>query len=61
MNKGKIIVAFTYVALAGCANATAPSEPDRMRLGCQMWGVKDFWEKDPEKGFARKHVDLPLV
>ena len=25
---------------------------DGMRLGCQMWGVKEFWEKDPEKGFA---------
>ena len=24
----------------------------KMRLGCQMWGVKEFWEKDPEKGFA---------
>ena len=24
----------------------------KMRLGCQMWGVKEFWEKNPEKGFA---------
>ena len=23
-----------------------------MRLACQMWSVKEFWEKDPEKGFA---------
>ena len=26
--------------------------PRRMRFGCQMWGVKEFWEKNPEKGFA---------
>ncbi len=42
------------IALAGCsglAPAARDAQPE-MRMACQMWGVKEFWEKDPEKGFA---------
>ena len=52
MNKGMIAGALALAAMAGCTSAPAPSAPGRLRLACQMWSVKDFWEKDPEKGFA---------
>ena len=35
----------------GCA-ASQECKKGQMKLACQMWGVKEFWEKDPEKGFA---------
>ena len=46
---------FAVSLIAASALSGAPTPPDGgtgMRLACQMWGVKDFWEKDPERGFA---------
>ena len=48
-------VAPICAALVGCTMIGGEPSSDasqRMRLGCQMWGVKEFWEKNPEKGFA---------
>ena len=38
------VFAFALAAVSAAAESS-------MRLGCQMWGVKEFWEKNPEKGF----------
>ena len=49
------VVSLACALLAGCTimgGAQSWDAPQRMRIGCQMWGVKEFWEKDPEKGFA---------
>ena len=56
------IAAVAAAALActiwtGCTTRPAPRH-DGMRLACQMWGVKEFWEKDPERGFAEAFPKL---
>lgn len=38
--------------LVYCMFGTCGGTTPKMRLGCQMWGVKEFWEKNPEQGFA---------
>ena len=38
------VFAFALAAVSAAAESS-------MRLGCQMWGVKEFWERNPEKGF----------
>ena len=40
----------SFVA-TGCAGVWN-KQGRNMRLACQMWSVKEFWEKNPEKGFA---------
>ena len=48
------VVSLMVLACAVWAGCTTRQDlrQDRMKLACQMWSVKDFWEKNPEKGFA---------
>ena len=46
-----LVMAVACVCMFGCTMFQNRQE-NKMRLGCQMWGVKEFWEKNPEKGFA---------
>ena len=49
----KMIFAMSLIAASVLSGSpTPPDGGTGMRLACQMWGVKDFWEKDPERGFA---------
>ena len=60
MKKTTVAGMFAALALAGCfglnqstgGNRSGACDARPMRLACQMWSVKDFWGKDPEKGFA---------
>ena len=46
------------VMFVGLLAAGPVGAADAMRLGCQMWSVKEFWDKDPEKGFAEAFPKL---
>ena len=60
MKKTTGVGLFAALALAGCfglnrstgVSRSGACDTQPMRLACQMWSVKDFWDKDPEKGFA---------
>ena len=60
MKKTTAVGMFAALALAGCfglnqstgGNRSGACDARPMRLACQMWSVKEFWDKDSEKGFT---------
>ncbi len=49
MNKKLIAAAVAAVLMAGCASLDGAAARPPMKLGCQLWGVKELWFGKPDK------------